>query len=258
MLLAYDDEGPGRVVVLLHGFPLDRTMWEYQTTTLGSLYRVIAPDLRGHGETAAPEGIYPIEDMAEDVIELLDALKIAEPIVLGGLSMGGYVALAIAVKHPKRLRGLMLMDTRAGADSFEASQGREALARRVEAEGSAEPAVSAMLPRLFSEWSRQNRADIVARVHERMLRTPARAVAGALRGMAARPDRTGDLGRIAVPTLVLVGADDALTPPSEAKAMAEAIPNARLVEIPDAGHLAPLENPTAANAAILKFLESLA
>src|SRR5438270_3134912 len=115
MLLAYEDQGLGPVVVLLHGFPLDHTMWESQLTTLGSLYRVITPDLRGHGKSAAPDGIYPVEDMADDVVELLDSLRITEPIVLGGLSMGGYVAMALAVRHPKRLRGLMLMDTKAGA-----------------------------------------------------------------------------------------------------------------------------------------------
>jgi pimeloyl-ACP methyl ester carboxylesterase len=172
--------------------------------------------------------------------------------------MGGYVALDIAVRHPKRLRGLILMDTRAGADTTEAAKGREEMARRVEAEDSAEPVVAAMLPKLFSEWSRQNRADIIARMHERMLRTPARAVAGALRGMAARPDRTGDLARITVPTLVVVGADDAITPVAEAEKMARALPNAQTVIVPDAGHLSPLENPTTVDAALLKFLESLA
>lgn len=258
MLLAYADQGPGPVVALLHGFPLDRTMWESQLTTLGSMYRVIAPDLRGHGESAAPEGIYPIQDMAVDVIELLDALKITEPIVLGGLSMGGYVALAMAVRFPKRLRGLMLFDTKAGADTPEAARGREQTAREVEAAGTAEPVVTALLPRLFSPITRERRPDLIARTEAQMLRTPARAVAGALRGMAARPDRTGDLARIGVPTLVMVGRDDVLTPPSEAQILASAIPNAQLVEIPDAGHLAPLENPEPVNAAILTFLGSLA
>jgi pimeloyl-ACP methyl ester carboxylesterase len=257
MLLAYSDDGPGPVVVLLHGFPLDRSMWEYQRTGIGSTYRVIAPDLRGHGETAAPEGVYHIDDMAEDVVETLVALGIHEPIVLGGLSMGGYVALALAHRHPHRLRGLMLIDTRASADTPQAALGREELAQRVLAADSAEPAVEAMLPRLFGETTRLNRPEVIAQMRERMLRTPARAVAGALRGMAARLDRTAELGRIAVPTLVMVGAEDVLTPPSEAKAMADAIPNARYVEIPGAGHLAPLENPSVANGAMFAFLESL-
>jgi pimeloyl-ACP methyl ester carboxylesterase len=258
MILAFDDNGPGPVVVLLHGFPLDRTMWAAQAATLGSLYRVITPDLRGFGQTAAPGGIYPIEDMADDVVETLDALKIAEPIVLGGLSMGGYVAMSLAVRYPKRLRALMLMDTRAGADSPEAAAHREATAREVEATGRVEGVVASYLPKLFGPVTRERRADLVAQVAETMRATSPLAVAGALRGMATRADRSVDLGRITVPTLVMVGADDALTPPAEARAIAAKLPHAQLVEVPDAGHLAPLEDPAAANAAILKFLESLA
>jgi 3-oxoadipate enol-lactonase len=257
MLLAYSDDGPGPVVVLLHGFPLDRTMWDEQRTTIGRLYRLIAPDLRGHGESAAPEGIYTMDAMADDVIDLLDALGLTEPVVLGGLSMGGYVAFSLVLRYPDRFRALMLMDTRAGADTPEAARGREEMARRVEETGTAEPVVDAMLPKLFSEISRQRRADVVARTREQMLRTPARAVAGALRGMASRPDRTADLPRITLPTLVMVGADDILTPPAEAQKLAQGIPNARLIEIPDSGHLSPLENPAPANAAMLEFLESL-
>ena len=258
MLLAFDDNGPGPVVVLLHGFPLDRTMWASQASYLGSMYRVITPDLRGHGQTPAPEGIYPIEDMANDVVELLDALKITEPVVMGGLSMGGYIALALAVKHPKRLRALMLMDTRAEADSAEAAAGREALARQVEAAGNPEAAVTAMMPKLFGQKTRERRADLVARVSDRMRLTSPMGIAGALRGMASRPDRTADLGRITLPTLVLAGAEDVLTPPDGMRRLAGAMPNARFVEIPDAGHLAPLENPAAANEAMLQFLQSLA
>jgi 3-oxoadipate enol-lactonase len=258
MLLAYDDEGPGPVVVLIHGFPLDRTMWSSQLTTLGSRYRVIAPDLRGHGETPAPEGIYPIDEMADDVVELLDALKITEPIVLGGLSMGGYVALSIAVRYPKRIRGLILMNTRAGADTPETARVREDLAREVEASGSAEPVVGTMLPKLFGAATRANRAEVIARVGERMKGASARGVAGALRGMASRPDRTADLARIGVPALVLAGADDQLIPIDESRRMAEALPNAQLAVVPDAGHLAPLENPEASNEALLRFLDSLA
>lgn len=257
MLLAYDDNGPGPVVVLLHGFPLDRTMWEAQQSTVGATYRLITPDLRGHGQSAAPEGIYTMDDMAEDVIELLNSLGLAEPLVVGGLSMGGYVALALAVRYPQRLRGLMLMDTRATADSAEAAQGREEMAQRVLTANSAEPVVKAMLPKLFCQATRLNRPNVVARMEERMMRTPPRAVAGALRGMAVRPDRTADLPRIHVPTLVMVGAEDAITPPAESRTMAQALPSARIVEIPDAGHLAPLENPAAANAAMLNFLDSL-
>lgn len=257
MLLDFDDDGPGPVVILLHGFPLNRSMWKAQMAKIGSLYRVIAPDLRGHGHTAAPDGVYSIDAMADDVLDLLNALQLKEPVVFGGLSMGGYIALSLVARHPERVRALILMDTRAGADSAEAAIGREEMAKQVEASRSAAPVIQAMLPKLFSEMTRNFHADRIAPVHHMMEKTPARAVAGALRGMAARPDRTGDLARIQVPTLVLVGADDTITPPAEARAMAQAIPGAQFEIIPNAGHLAPLENPTASNEAILRFLSSL-
>lgn len=258
MLLAYDDDGPGPVVVLLHGFPLSRAMWKGQESEVGSVYRVIAPDLRGHGETAAPDGVYTIDGMADDVMETLDALQIREPVVLGGLSLGGYVALSAALRYPDRFRALILMDTRAGADAPEAARGRLASADQVDATGKNDDVVEGMLARLFSPFTRQNRAHLIDFAHKLMVKTSARAVAGALRGMAARPDRTHDLARITMPTLVLVGADDVITPPEEARVLAEALPRARLEVIPDAGHLAPLENPAACNRAILEFLSGLA
>ena len=149
MDLAYADEGPGPVVVLLHGFPLSRAMWEEQLAGIGSIYRVIAPDLRGFGESPVPEGVYTMDAMADDVVELLETLDIMGPVVVGGLSMGGYVALSLAARYPTRVRALILMDTRAGADTPEAAQGREATARAVLADDSARPVVDAMLPRLL-------------------------------------------------------------------------------------------------------------
>ena len=258
MLLNYEDDGPGPVVVLLHGFPLDLTMWVSQQQTLGSLYRVISPDLRGHGRTAAPEGIYTIDGMADDVVETLDALGLTQPVVVGGLSMGGYLALSIAARYPDRVRGLMLMNTRAGADTPETARVREDLAIQVEALDSAEPVVATMLPKMFGGSTRANRPEVVAQVREVMSRTQPRTIASTLRGMAVRPDRTGQLGQIAVPTLVMAGSDDAMIPLAESHAMAQAIPGAELVMVADSGHLAPLENPAVANAAMMRFLGSLA
>ena len=257
MLLTYDDDGPGPVVVLIHGFPLDRTIWAAQRATIGAIYRVIAPDLRGFGKTAAPESGYSIDQMADDVVELLDALQLKQPVAIGGLSMGGYIALSLWARHPERVRALMLMDTRAAADSPEVARNREALARQVEEAGHAEAVVESMLPKFFSPITRQNRAELMSPVQNAMKHASARGVAGALRAMAGRPDRTADLARIHVPTLVLVGEDDVISPVAEMRALAEAIPNARLAVIPRAGHLAPLENPGAANAAILGFLNGL-
>jgi len=257
MLLAYDDYGPGPVVVLLHGFPLNRKTWSAQETSVGSMYRVIAPDLRGHGDSAAPEGVFTMDAMAADVIELLDALQITEPVVLGGLSMGGYVALALWAHYPQRFRALMLMDTRAAADTPEAARNREELARTVESTGSTKHVVDAMIPKLFSEETLTRRPTLIPRVRAAMEHNSARGVAGALRGMAQRPDRTAVLPTITVPTLVLVGAHDVITPPEESRKLAAAVPGAQLVVIPAAGHLAPIENPESVNEAILGFLSKL-
>jgi pimeloyl-ACP methyl ester carboxylesterase len=258
MILALDDSGPGPVVVLLHGFPLNRTMWSAQLAGLGSVYRVIAPDLRGQGETPAPEGIYTMDLMASDVLETLDHLGLRAPVVLGGLSMGGYVALAALAQAPERFRALLLLDTKAAADTAEAAINREALARQVEESGDISKVVEGMMPRLFSPLTRERRPEAMEEARDAMLATQPLGVAGALRGMAARPDRTGLLASIRVPTLVLVGADDVIATPDEMRAMAAAIPGASFRVIPDAGHLAPMENPSACNSAILDFLGTLA
>jgi pimeloyl-ACP methyl ester carboxylesterase len=257
MLLAFDDVGPGPVVVLLHGFPLDRTMWTHQRSSVGAIYRVILPDLRGHGSTAAPDGIYTVDDMADDVIELLEALQIDGPVVFGGLSMGGYVTLSIAARYPERVKALMLMNTRASADSPEAAKTRIELAERVEATGQTSEVLAAMLPKLFSKNTFEHHPSLVARTYDRMARTPARAIAGTLRGLASRPDRTENLASIAVPTLVVTGVDDLIVPLEETERMAARIPGSNLVVIPNAGHIAPLENHEATDKVILEFLESL-
>lgn len=257
MRLAYTDEGPGPAVVLLHGFPLGREMWKEQIDGIGSIYRVIAPDLRGHGDSPAPEGDYTIDEMADDVIELLDTLGLTAPVVVGGLSMGGYVALSMVVRYPERIRALMLMDTRAAADTPEAAAKREELARAVLAAGDSSPAVAAMTPRLFAPITLKNRPERVAPLRELMERNTARGVVGALRAMASRPDRRADLALIPVPTLVMVGEMDVVTPPEEAQDLADSIAGARLEIIPEAGHLAPYENHAVANAAILRFLDGL-
>ena len=258
MLLEYSDAGPGPVVVLLHGFPLNRSMWSGQLTGLGSVYRVIAPDLRGQGSTPAPEGAYTMDVMADDLIETLDALGLHEPLVLGGLSMGGYVALAAMAKYADRFRALILMDTRAAADTPEAAANREMGARQIEATGDVASMVDMMLPRLFSPLTRERGPEVMAEARDAMVSTQPLGVIGALRGMAVRPDRTGLLPSIRVPTLVLVGSDDVISTPDEMRGVAAAIPGARFEVIPEAGHLSPLERPAACNEVIRDFLQRLA
>ncbi len=257
MKLAYSDTRHAPILVLLHGFPLSREMWAEQLASIGSLYRVIAPDLRGHGQSESPDGAYTMDEMADDVVELLDRLEVKQPVVLGGLSMGGYVALSLVLRHPQRVRGLILCDTRAAADTPEAAQGREETARNVLHEGSSRSMIETMVPRLFGKTTREKHPQRVEAMLAIMERTSPRGIAGALRGMAIRTDRRGDLKRISVPTLVLVGADDVISPPPEARELAASIPGARLEIIPAAGHLAPYENPLSANGAIVRFLHHL-
>jgi pimeloyl-ACP methyl ester carboxylesterase len=256
-MLAYDDQGAGPVVVLLHGFPFDRSLWADQARALAPHYRVILPDLRGHGQSPAPSGIYLMDDLAKDVVRLLDGLSIAEPVVVGGLSMGGYVAQALAVNHPQRLRGLMLINTRAAADTPQTAEVREQLAREVEAAGEAGPIVATMLPKLFSPDTSRKHPELLQKIEQVIRRTSPRGIAGALRGMAIRPNRTPSLPHLTMPTLVIAGGDDQLIPLSESEGLARALPHAQLVVISEAGHLAPIENPAAVNAALLDFLSRL-
>lgn len=255
MRLAFDRFGQGPVVVLLHGFPLDRHLWSAQSRALSEEFQLVTPDLRGHGHSPSPPGTYLMEDLAADVLETIDGLGLPEPFVLGGLSMGGYVALALAEMAPERLRGLVLVNTRSAADSPEAARKREETAAEVESSGSIDPVVDAMIPRLFSPKTISARPDLVSEWSSRMRRTPPSGVAASLRGMAARPDRSHVLSNLRVPALVIAGADDLIVPVAEAQAMASLPRTAELVVVPEAGHLAPIEQPAATTRAIRHFLE---
>jgi pimeloyl-ACP methyl ester carboxylesterase len=250
--IEYDVRGDGEPLLLLHAFPLGLFMWDAQVEALAATRRVVRFDARGFGGSSAAGGPLTMERIADDGALLLDHLGIDKAVV-GGCSMGGYAAFAFVRRHPQRLAGLVLQDTRAGADTAEARANRAALAAKVLAEG-ASAAVDAFLPKLVGETTHRERPAVVALVRERILATPPQAIASALQGLAARADSRETLPTIAVPTLVLVGAEDVLTPPHEAVTMAAAIPRARLDVIPAAGHLANLESPDAVNAALRAFL----
>jgi 3-oxoadipate enol-lactonase len=252
--IAYDDCGRGEPLLLLHAFPLDRSMWEAQAEALASDHRVIAFDARGFGESPLGAGPLTMEGCADDAAALLDRLGI-ERAVVGGCSMGGYAALAFARRHPRRLRALYLQDTRAGADSEDARRGRAALAERVLREGPA-VVVEALLPKLLGETTKREQPALVSRLQERILTLEPQAIVNALHGLAAREDSQAALKDVKVPTLVLVGAEDVLTPPSESEAMAAAIPGAQLQRVPRAGHLANLEQPAAVTEALSAFLRA--
>lgn len=248
--IAYHDEGAGRPVLLVHAFPMSSVMWTRQIAGFAPRCRVIAPDLRGFGETARGQGAESLDQIADDLAGLLDYLKIERATVVG-LSMGGYVSFALWRRHRERVAALALADTRAGADGEQGRQTREQNARLVESLGPGALA-DQLLPSLLGPSATtpvRDEARALIVTNERA------GIAAALRAMAARPDSTPLLATIDVPTLILSGNEDALTPPSEAHALHAAIAGSRLVEIPGAGHLSNLENPEAFNAAVLEFLE---
>jgi len=252
--LEYALSGDGPALLLLHAFPLGLFMWEAQAEALAASHRVIRFDARGFGGSDLGQGPLTMERIADDGAGLLDHLGVAKAVV-GGCSMGGYAALAFVRRHPQRLAGLVLQDTRAGADTEDGKAGRAALAAKVLAEGSA-AAASAFLPKLLGETTQRERAALVAGLRERILASSPQAIADALHGLAARADSRPTLAEVRVPTLVLVGAEDVLTPPVESEVMAAAIAGARLEIVPRAGHLANLERPDAVNAALRAFLLS--
>jgi pimeloyl-ACP methyl ester carboxylesterase len=250
--LAFVDEGQGEPILLVHGFPLSRAIWQPQVTALSEICRVIAPDLRGHGKSAAPPGIYLMETFADDLRALIEERRCG-PVILVGHSMGGYISFAFYRRFPQLVRAMILVCTRAGADSPEGKANRENLAQRVEREGAAAVA-GQMLPKMLAAVTTISRSDLVAQVRQIMLATSVNGLAGSLRGMAVRSSSLELLPRIAVPTLVIAGKDDLIISAQEAETLAKAIPSAQLHLITNAGHLASLENPAAVNQAIQEFL----
>ena len=254
--IVYDDQGQGVSIILLHGFPFDRSMWREQIDFLSACgYRVIAPDLRGLGETKASGEISAMEDMARDVAALMDELKV-ERAVICGLSMGGYVAFAFLRKYPQRLKGLILADTRPGADNDEAKANREKVARIAETEGTGAIA-DLQIPNLITEETRRHHLEVEAFIRRMIDAATPQGIAAASRGMALRPDSTDMLANIHCPTLVIVGEHDVLTPPSVAQDYAAKIPGAQYIVIPSAGHLSNLEQPESFHQAISGFLYSV-
>lgn len=254
--LHVQERGTGRPLLLVHGFPLDLTMWHGQVEELSREFRVITPDLRGFGQSDVTPGTVTMEQYADDLAALLDAMQIDQPVVFCGLSMGGYIAWQFFARHRLKLAALILCDTRAAADSAEAAAGRLKTANKVLAEG-ASVVAEAMLPKLFASVSLTQAIPGVEQSRQVMLRTSPVGIAAALRGMAARPDFTARLGTLDLPTLLVGGAEDSIAPPAEMRGIAAAIPGARFIEIPAAGHMAPLEQPQPVNQAILDFVKGL-
>jgi pimeloyl-ACP methyl ester carboxylesterase len=241
-------------VALLHGFPLDATMWAAQLDALAEAgHRVVAPDLRGFGRSRS-DSPFTIESFADDVHALLGAVG-ALPCVLVGLSMGGYVALAYVKKYPADLRGLVLIDTKAEADTAEAKQGRAKMIDLVRKDGS-KAIADQMFPKMLAPDSAA-RPQLAKSLRSIMESCPPLTIEHALAAMRDRPDRSGELSSINVPTLVLVGDADAITPPDVAKSMAARIPRAQLATVRGSGHMSPMEQPEQVNRALKTFLQTL-
>jgi pimeloyl-ACP methyl ester carboxylesterase len=251
--LEYDDIGNGLPLLLIHAFPLDRTLWRSQIAGLQHTYRVIAPDLRGFGNSSETDGeAVSMEQYAADMKALLDSLN-APQAVVGGISMGGYVALALYAQYPDRVKALILANTRATPDSVEGKQARLDNARKV---GEMGPRflIEDMAPKMLGPSAR---SDLAITVRSIMAKQRAAGIMSALRGMAARPDRTSVLRFATVPILIITGSADTLIPPGDSEAMHALIPDSTCVNIPDAGHLSNVDKSDAFNDAVRAFRSKL-
>lgn len=253
LTLAYEDAGRGPPVLFIHGYPLGRRMWRPQLEALLGNMRMITPDLRGHGDSDTVPGPYSIEMHADDCIDLLDGLELDEPVIVCGISMGGYVAMALQRVFPERVQGLVLVSTRATPESADGKSNRDQ-AMATARDGGVAAIVDSMLPKLFAPKSIAQKQAVVRYVDQLMRKTSLEGVLGDLVALRDRPDARPGLASIDVPTLVIHGRDDLLIPVAEAEATAAAIRGARLLVMDDTGHLPSLEQPQAFNAALRDFV----
>lgn len=250
------DVGNGTPLVLLHAFPLSSAMWLAQREALAERFRVVTPDLRGFGGSPLGTAEPSVDVMADDVAALLDAKGIDRAVV-GGLSMGGYVTLAFCRRHPDRVLGVVLADTKATPDTETARADRLRIAERLEADKTVDVLLEELLPRLVGPTTMRQRALIYGRVRGLVQSAPPSAAAWAQRAMAARPDALESLAGLHAPALVVHGAEDEITTEDDARAMVEALPNAELTLVPRSGHLPPVEQPQLFNEAVGEFVAAL-
>jgi pimeloyl-ACP methyl ester carboxylesterase len=246
------DRKSDETLLLVHGFPLDHTMWQHQLVTLSEKFRLIVPDLAGFGQSRRLRPVTSMRGLAEELVELLDQLEI-DRVNFCGLSMGGYIGWQFWRHHGNRVSRLIACNTRAAADNEAVARARRISADHVRAEG-VTTLGEGMLGRLFARSNIVRLADEVQLIRDSMRKADQETVAQALEAMGTREDATGWVQDISVPTLFVAGADDEITPAQEMRENAEMVPGSEYVEIVSAGHLSPLENPEAFNAAILRFM----
>lgn len=255
-VMAFQDTADRPTLLLIHGFPLSSSLWTMQMDDLESYVRVIAPDLRGHGNSDNVPGPYSVEMLADDCADLLAHLNVPTPFVVCGLSMGGYVALEFYRRYPEHVAALILTATRAAPDSDEGKENRNRMMETTRNNG-VTAVNKAMLPKLFAPDNYENDSELVGFVQEMMEKTSVEGMVGALAAMRDRPDSRPMLADIDVPVLIIHGEHDQIVPLAEAEEMVEAIPDAELVVLEDAGHLPNLEQPDDFNEAVIEFLEAL-
>jgi 3-oxoadipate enol-lactonase len=248
---------PGRVLVLLHAFPLSAEMWQPQLAAVPPGWRFLAPDLRGFGESDPGDPALPpsVQDYADDAVALLDALGI-ERAVVAGLSMGGYAAFAVLRLAPARVAGLVLADTRAEADGESARAARDAMLETLTLGGAA-AVYDRMRPGLLGETTRTSRPEIVEQVRALALSQSADGIRRGIERLKSRPDSTPLLARMSCPVLVVVGDEDQITTPDVARGLHERIPGSSLAVLPKAGHLSNLEQREEFNRALTAFLHGI-
>lgn len=254
--MAYDHHGTGIPLLFIHGYPLSRKIWIPQMEGLADIASSISVDLRGHGESYPFEGSYSMDLLAGDCKRLLDGLNIKSPILVCGLSMGGYVTMALFRKYRQLFKGMILTSTRSGADSTEAKQNRDASMKNVREHG-VSFIVENMLPKSISPRTLTLNPNLVNSIRDIMMETSIQGVVGALHGMRDRPDSTPFLSQINCPVLIIYGADDQLISTHEAELMNKQLPDSRLIVIHEAGHLPNLEQPENFNQALRDFILSL-
>lgn len=251
------DVGTGTPLVLLHAFPLSSAMWLEQRQGLANRFRVVTPDLRGFGGSRLGADDPSVDLMADDVAHLFRRLGLQRAVV-GGLSMGGYVAMALCRRHPDLVLGVVLASTRAAADTGAVRENRLRQAEAIDGDGTVQVLLDEVLPGLVGPTTYRQRALVYGRVRGLVQATPPPAAAWALRAMAGRPESFETLRGLKVPALVMVGDEDTLATEDEARAMADALPNAELLVIPRAGHLCAVEQPDLFNQAVAEFAAALA
>jgi len=255
VIISYDDSSPNTetlALVLIHGFAYNKKMWDEQRTLLSKNHRVITYDIRGHGKTTSGYKDYTMELLADDLKHLIDHLNLKN-FILGGFSMGGYIALAFCRKYKTPFKKLILMNTKHTADSEETKENRQVLAQRVESNG-VESVSSILINRMLTKETLKTHPEIKIRGQRMILEASAKGIASSSRAMGKRKDSTSVLSTITVPTLIIVGDEDRVTPVVFSEEMHSLIPNSVLEIIPNAGHLSNLDNPTAFTKALINFL----